>query len=1107
MKILSSALDGIAERIGISGRSIALALVCAIAGFAMLVATAVPVISQSLEAPAPAVPAAAIPSSAPQTLGAPPSPLSLEPSEAAMQPLAIATPVVLPGSWAPLGPAPIQNGQDENVVPTNNVAGAVEAVAAKPGDANTLYVGAVNGGIWKTTNGTNASPTWTPLTDTQASQSIGALKFDPTDPTHNTLVAGNGNFSALNNIGGARVGLLRTTDGGANWTPINGGGTLTGQNISGVAARGSTIVTAANTADANYCTNLGIFRSINSGASFTQISGAAGSDLPGGLSHDLAEDPSDNSILYTDMLFADLCTGGTNGIYKSTDGGATWAIVSNSTMNALLTDKNTVNVKMAVGNSSNVYVAIENSGTDAVSGLPTNGDLAGLFRSSDGGTTWAQLDLPTTVDGCATFGLNPGGQGGIHLSIVADLSNVNLVYIGGDRQPQQNEGCGAETWPNSLGANSFSGRSFRVDASQATGHQVANLTNMTVAAFPGGGTASNSSPHADSRQMVFDANGNILQVGDGGIYRRTSPRDATGDWFANDGNLQVTELHGLAYDRNSKVLFGAAQDTGTPAELTQGGLPWTDLLQGDGDDAAVDFTSMVGKSIRYLAYYDLGGFTAEVFDASNTLVSQTLPALTVNGGGAPLVAQFALPYKVNAISPTRLLFGAGNALYESTDGGNTITELSPAIVVNDGFGHAAMVYGGHSGTDDADLIYAGKKAQIFIRTVAPPTALTQLSAYPGTLNVNGIAVDPTDFTDVIAVDQSHVFRSINSGASWTDITGNLATFGVTPFDSVEFLSNGSSSAILVGTYKGVFKAQVSSPDSWSQLGTGFPDVFTYRLIFDSVDNVLVAGTLGRGAWKFMPAATATATATAMATSAATATSTSTPTSTPTPTVTPTATATAVPAALKFAPKTVGFPATIVLGSNGATSSPKNLALSNLKNKKQDAPITISSIKASTGEFSASQNCVGQLAAGAECKVAITFTPADAGLRPATLIIASNASNPSLSVDLKGIGELGKIVIKPKELNFGKIATGVSSPTKSFNLVNRNPVPMSISGISSTDPEFAPSTACVGTLAAGGSCTVSVIFTPSASGRKSATISISDDAAKSPQTVHVVGIGK
>ena len=83
------------------------------------------------------------------------------------------------GTWNDQGPGPNRNGQVQNLTPNNEVSGAIHAVVAHPTDPNILYVGAVNGGVWRTTNATAASPTWTPLTDFEQSLSIGALEMDP----------------------------------------------------------------------------------------------------------------------------------------------------------------------------------------------------------------------------------------------------------------------------------------------------------------------------------------------------------------------------------------------------------------------------------------------------------------------------------------------------------------------------------------------------------------------------------------------------------------------------------------------------------------------------------------------------------------------------------------------------------------------------------------------------------------------------------------------------------------------------------------------------------------------------------------------------------------
>ena len=104
--------------------------------------------------------------------------------------LSLASTTVLAQTWTPQGPAPTRQGQVEGIV-NGEVAGAVNAVAPHPTDANIVYIAAVNGGIWKSTNAMAVTPTWVRQTDFQASLTMGALEFDPTDASNQTLLAGN----------------------------------------------------------------------------------------------------------------------------------------------------------------------------------------------------------------------------------------------------------------------------------------------------------------------------------------------------------------------------------------------------------------------------------------------------------------------------------------------------------------------------------------------------------------------------------------------------------------------------------------------------------------------------------------------------------------------------------------------------------------------------------------------------------------------------------------------------------------------------------------------------------------------------------------------------
>ena len=122
--------------------------------------------------------------------------------------------------WDSLGPfgVPLRNN--------DVISGQVNAIAVDPRDANVLYIGASEGGVWKTSNG---GATWTPLTDTKlvrklpsgktkGTLSIGALAINPTNP--DTVYAGTGDPNIGGFFVGPGLGVFRSTDGGNTWTPL-----------------------------------------------------------------------------------------------------------------------------------------------------------------------------------------------------------------------------------------------------------------------------------------------------------------------------------------------------------------------------------------------------------------------------------------------------------------------------------------------------------------------------------------------------------------------------------------------------------------------------------------------------------------------------------------------------------------------------------------------------------------------------------------------------------------------------------------------------------------------------------------------------------------------
>jgi len=196
------------------------------------------------------------------------------------------------------------------------------------------------------------------------------------------------------------------------------------------------------------------------------------------------------------------------------------------------------------------------------------------------------------------------------------------------------------------------------------------------------------------------------------------------------------------------------------------------------------------------------------------------------------------------------------------------------------------------------------------------------------------------------------------------------------------------------------------------------------------------------------------------------------------------------------------PASLVFGGQSlrTTSSALTVTLSNTG----DAGLTIKAI-AISGNFARSSNCAATLAAGASCMITVTFTPAAAGLRTGTLTITSSGSGSPQRVSLSGTGAVPKVSLSDTKLTFGSQVLNTASAAQTVTLSNTGDASLTIRSIS-VSGNFAQTPNCNATVAAGASCSVSVIFTPTGAGSRTGTLRFTDSAAGSPHKVTLTGSG-
>jgi len=189
---------------------------------------------------------------------------------------------------------------------------------------------------------------------------------------------------------------------------------------------------------------------------------------------------------------------------------------------------------------------------------------------------------------------------------------------------------------------------------------------------------------------------------------------------------------------------------------------------------------------------------------------------------------------------------------------------------------------------------------------------------------------------------------------------------------------------------------------------------------------------------------------------------------------------------------------------GQTSSPLSVTLTNTGS----ATLNISGI-ATTGDYHISNNtCGATVSAGGNCSVSVTLTPTKKGARNGTLTFNDNASSSPQTVTLKGVGQ--SIALSPTSLDFGSVAVGVTSSSKSITVSNVSSAVVTFTGFAfagaAAGDYLITANTCGATIAAGGTCSVSVAFKPAKTGKRNAKLNVKNNGGGSPASATLTGTG-
>ena len=318
---------------------------------------------------------------------------------------------------------------------------------------------------------------------------------------------------------------------------------------------------------------------------------------------------------------------------------------------------------------------------------------------------------------------------------------------------------------------------------------------------------------------------------------------------------------------------------------------------------------------------------------------------------------------------------------------------------------------------------------------------------------------------------AHLYRSIDAGAHWTNISSNLPN---APANSVIVDPNDVNTlyiAMDTGVYVTTEVTTCTTANCWSVYGTGLPNAPVVKLeaasampTGDGRTGELRAATYGRGIWQ-IPLVTAAIAAQ--------------------PTIS------LNPSSLTYNPQPIGT------ASATQTVTVTNTGL---------APLTISLV-AVTGDFNETDNCSAvPIAISSTCTIQVVFLPTATGGRNGILTIYGNVAGGQATATLSGTGlAAAAIVLDPVVLAFPSTILNATSPVQNITISNTSNNAVSLQGVSLAGGDFKITVnTCGPSLGPGVGCTVGIAFTPTASGTRTGTLSVADDIGT--QTASLSGIG-
>lgn len=676
--------------------------------------------------------------------------------------------------------------------------GRAITVAGIPG-TETFYFGAVGGGIWRSDN---AGRTWRPIADSLPVPSIGAIAIAPSDPK--TIYAGTGEADMRSSIQEGQ-GVYKSTDGGATWK------------------------------------HLGLDATVEIGR--------------------IAIDPRDANVVYVAALGRPYAANPERGLYKSSDGGATWRKVLFK--NA---DTGAIDVQIDPNDPNVVFASLWQTRRPPWNVYPpSNGPGSGLYKSTDAGNTWQQV----SGGGFPAWSAQaPLGHIGIAISPadgkrIYAIVDTNRVQTGGVYRSDD----GGSTWTHTDGEQRIWQRGWyfgQITADPKNANEVYVMNTSTYRSTDGGKsfTAFKGAPGGDDYHALWidPQNSNHLILGsDQGVVVSLDHGKTWSSWY-NQSTAQL--YHVITDNRFPYWVYGAQQDSGAVAvpsrslHATISAADWKPIDVGGESGTIAPDPLHPG-----LLYGNPGNY-----ENINTNWELSIDP-TMKYADRVWRSTWTLPVVVSPQN-ARVVYMSRQQIFRSGDGGNSWRIISPDLTQkknvvpktldaataadSSGLPRRGVVYWiapspvrAHeiwAGTDDG-LIWITRDEGAHWKNVTPPqltpwSKVGIIDASHFNANTAYAAIDRHRLND----NRPYIYKTHDGGAHWTAIVN-----GLPPDAWVNVVREDPKrpGLLYAGTERRVY---VSFDDgaNWQPLQLNLPPASMRDIVFNGNDVIL--GTHGRGIW-------------------------------------------------------------------------------------------------------------------------------------------------------------------------------------------------------------------------------------------------------------------